>query len=278
MLTPREGINAYSALGASKAEAPASRLFALGVLAGFFIAIAGAATNTAASAFAAAPAAKLVCALLFPFGLIMVILTGAELFTGNCLMLLSALEGTARWPGILRNLLIVYLGNFTGAVVTAAACVYSGQLDLGGGALALYTIKLAAAKCALPFGKALLLGVLCNVLVCTAVMLALQSKSVPGKAIGAYVPICLFVLCGFEHCIANMYYIPAGLLSLGNPAYGALAAAAGVELGALHWASFLLNNLLPVTLGNVLGGMGLALLLWFCHGRVQAKSAAAVQR
>lgn len=277
MLSPGESIKAYSVIGASKAQAPASRLFALGVLAGFFIAIAGAATNTAALAFASAPAAKLAAALLFPFGLIMVILTGAELFTGNCLMLISALEGTARWPGILRNLVIVYLGNFAGAALTAAACVYSGQLGLGGGALALYTIKLAAAKCSLPFGKALLLGVLCNILVCTAVMLALMAKSVPGKAIGAYVPICFFVLCGFEHCIANMYYVPAGLLSMGVPAYAAMAAAAGVELGGLSWPAFLLNNLLPVTLGNILGGMGLALLLWFCHGRVQTKSTAAAR-
>ena len=267
MLSPGEGIKAYSAIGASKAEAPAARLFALGVLAGFFVAIAGAATNTAALAFDAAPAAKLICALLFPFGLIMVVLTGAELFTGNCLMLRSAAEGAARWPGILRNLLIVYLGNFAGAVMTAAACVYSGQMELGGGALALYTIRLAAAKCSLSFGKALLLGVLCNILVCTAVILSVLAKNVPGKAIGAYVPICLFVLCGFEHCIANMYYIPAGLMSKGVPAYAALAAAAGVELGGLSWPAFLLNNLLPVTLGNVLGGMGLALLLWFCHGR-----------
>lgn len=263
MLSPGETIKAYSAIGASKAEAPAVRLFALGILAGFFIAIAGAATNTAAAAFDSAPAAKLVCALLFPFGLIMVVLTGAELFTGNCLMLISAAEGTARWPGILRNLLIVYLGNFTGAVLTAAVCVYSGQMDLA----FLYTIRLAAAKCSLGFGKAMLLGVLCNILVCTAVILTVMAKSVPGKAVGAYVPICFFVLCGFEHCVANMYYIPAGLLCKGVPAYAAQAADAGVELAGLSWPAFLLNNLLPVTLGNILGGMGLALLLWFCHSR-----------
>lgn len=278
MLSPGEGIKAYSAIGASKAAAPAAQLFALGLLAGFFIAIAGAATNTAALAFASAPAVKLVCALLFPLGLIMTVLTGAELFTGNCLMLISAAEGTAHWPGILRNLLIVYWGNFAGAVLTAAACVYSGHMELGGGALALYIIRLAAAKCALSFGKALLLGVLCNILVCTAVILTVMAKSVSGKAIGAYVPVCLFVLCGFEHCIANMYYIPAGLMCKGVPAYASLAAAAGVELGGLSWPAFLLNNLLPVTLGNILGGMGLALLLWFCHGRAVKTEATGASR
>lgn len=266
MLSPGEFIERYAGLGAAKAKTPAARLFILGMLAGFFIAMAGAATNTAAFSLAPASAVKLVCGLLFPFGLVMVVLTGAELFTGNCLMVISLLKGSAGLGGVLRNWGLVYFGNFAGALLGAAACVLSGQMDLSGGALAVYTIRLAAAKCSLPFGRALLLGVLCNVLVCTAVACALMAGSLPGKAIGAYLPVCFFVLCGFEHCVANMYYIPAGLLALAVPEYAGLALAAGVDVSALSWGGFLLNNLLPVTLGNLLGGAGLAVLLWYCHG------------
>lgn len=265
MLNPGEFVETYAKLGAAKAKAPAARLFILGILAGFFIAMAGAATNTAAFSFSSPSAVKLVCGLLFPFGLVMVILTGAELFTGNCLMAISLLSRSAGIGGVLRNLVIVYFGNFFGALLGAAACVLAGQFELSGGTLAVYTMKLAAAKCSLSFGRAFLLGVLCNILVCTAVSCSIMAKSLPGKAVGAYLPICFFVLCGFEHCIANMYYIPAGLFAKAVPGYAELALAAGIDLGALSWGRFLLNNLLPVTLGNVAGGVGLAVLLWVCH-------------
>lgn len=269
MLSPREFIKSYSKTGAAKAQDGSLRLFVLAVLAGFFISIAGAATNTAAFAQDSVSAVKLVCALLFPFGLLMVILSGSELFTGNCLMLISLLERTASVRGVLRNLAVVYLGNFAGAFLTAAACAYSGQLDLHGGMLAMHTIEVAVAKCGLSFGKALLLGVLCNVLVCAAVVFASMAGSIPGKAIGAYVPVCFFVLCGFEHSIANMYYVPAGLLAARLPQYDWILSI--VDVSGLSWGAFLLKNLLPVTLGNVIGGAGVALLLWLCHGRLAEK-------
>lgn len=265
MLSAGEFIESYANIGAAKAKAPWQKLLLLGCLAGFFIAMAAVATNTAAFCAGSVSAVKTICGLLFPFGLIMVILTGAELFTGNCLITISVLEKKASLAGMCRNLLLVYAGNFIGSLLTAAACVYSGQLGLGGGALALYTIRLAAGKCALSFGKALVLGILCNLLVCTAVACALMAKSLPGRAIGAYVPTSFFVLCGFEHCVANMYYIPAGLFAVKVPGYAALAESAGIDLSALNWGGFLLNNLLPVTIGNILGGVILALLLWCGH-------------
>jgi len=268
MLNPGEFIKRYAEAGRKKAQAPAPRLFLLALLAGAFIALAGAAANTAVFGLGTVSLTKLVSALLFPFGLIMVVFSGAELFTGNCLLLIAGLEGSARWRDILKNLGIVYLGNFAGATLTAAACVYAGQLSLGGGALAAYTITVAAGKCGLGFGRALLLGLLCNVLVCAGVVFAFMAGSAPGKAIGAYAPVCLFVLCGFEHSIANMYYIPAGLLAMGIPEYAALAAGSAETLS---WTAFLLNNLLPVTLGNLAGGLGFALLLWLCHGRWAVK-------
>lgn len=262
LLTQTEFVDSYGAIGKAKAEAPALKLFLLAILAGFFIGMGGAVTNTASHAIANASAAKIISGLLFPFGLIMVVLTGSELFTGNCLMTISVLSRRIGLSGMLRNLAIVYLGNFAGSIGLAAACAFSGQMNLSGGLLAVTTIKVAAAKCALPFGNALVLGILCNILVCTAVMCAISAKSMPGKAVGAFLPICFFVLCGFEHCVANMFYIPAGLFAMQVPRYASLAALSGINVANLSWSSFLLRNLLPVTLGNIIGGCGFAAIIW----------------
>lgn len=270
MLSPAEFVDSYAGIGANKAKAPAWKLVLLGVLAGFWIGLGGVVTNTASHAIGNVSAAKIVCGLLFPMGLIMVILTGAELFTGNCLITISVLEKRASPGDMLRNLALVYLGNFIGALALAAACAFYGQLNLSAGGLAVYTMKVAAAKCALPFGNAVVLGILCNILVCAAVMCALCAKDVTGRAVGAFVPICVFVLCGFEHCVANMYYIPAGLFARMVPAYAAMAADAGLDLSGLTWGAFLVNNLLPVTLGNLIGGCGFAALIWAAHRKKTA--------
>ena len=205
MWSPGEFVEHYAGIGAKKAAAPLERLLGLGILAGILIGVGAVMANTAACGLQAnLSVSRVVCGLLFPFGLIMVIFTGAELFTGNCLITISALSGAVRWRDMARNLAAVYLGNLTGAVFLAALVVYSGQLDLSGGQLAVYTIQTAAAKCSLPFGRALVLGMLCNFLVCIGVMCALCGRDAPGKALGAYLPVCVFVICGFEHCVANM--------------------------------------------------------------------------
>lgn len=265
MLTPSEFVGSYALIGQKKAKAPAMKLLALGILAGFLIGMGAAVTNTAGAALTNPSVAKIVSGLLFPFGLIMVILTGAELFTGNCLITISCLEKKADIKGMLRNWLYVYVGNFIGSILLALALAFSGQMNIGNGAVATYTMKVAAGKCALTFGDALVLGILCNILVCIGVMQALSSKNTIGRAIGAYLPIAFFVICGFEHSIANMTYITAGLFAKLVPAYTDAAAAAGLDLSALTWGNFLLKNLLPVTLGNILGGCGYAALVWFGH-------------
>ena len=140
-----------------------------------------------------------------------------------------------------------------GAVMLASAIVYCGQLDLSGGALAVHTIRTAAAKCAIPFGKAVVLGILCNVLVCAGVMCSLCGKGLAGRAIGAFVPVSFFVIGGFEHCVANMYYIPAGLMA------AHMQGAEGLSLSGM------LGNLVPVTIGNIIGGCGFGALIWACH-------------
>lgn len=267
LFTPQECAANYAAAGHAKTRAPGGKLFLLAVLAGFFIAMGGAVTNTAAHTIANVGAARIVCGLLFPFGLAMVVLTGAELFTGNTLITISVLDGQATAAGMLRNWAIVYLGNAVGAVLVAAGCAFGGQLNYSAGQLAVFTIRLAAGKCALSPASAVILGIFCNVLVTAGVLLSLSAKDLTGRVVGAYLPVAFFVICGFEHCVANLFYIPAGLFARSVPAYAALAAEAGVDSTALTWGNFLLRNLLPVTAGNILGGAGMGGLFWYCHGR-----------
>ncbi|MBQ6785057.1 MAG: formate/nitrite transporter family protein [Clostridia bacterium] len=277
MQTPSEFVTSYALIGQKKAKSPATKLLVLGVLAGFLIGMGAAVTNTAGHALTNPSVAKIVSGLLFPFGLIMVILTGAELFTGNCLITISVLEKKVDWKGMLRNWFYVYVGNFIGALLLAMACTYSGPLSLNSNGVAVYTMKVAAGKCALTFGNAFVLGILCNVLVCIAVAMSLMSKNTVGRAIGAYLPIAFFVICGFEHSVANMYYITAGLLAKNVPAYAEAAAAAELDVSALTWWGFLVHNLLPVTLGNIVGGCSFGALMWFAHGPEQVATPAPVR-
>jgi len=250
---------------------PLARMVTLAVLAGILIAFGGAVTNTAVYSLDNVSFSRVVCGLLFPFGLAMVVLTGAELFTGNSLMVISVLNGQARLSGMLRNWLFVYLGNFVGALFVAAGCAFFGQMDYSGGALAVFTIKLAAAKCMMPWGDAVVKGIFCNLLVCLGVLLSMSAKDTIGKIVGAYIPVSYFVFCGFEHCIANLYYVPAGLFALRVPSYAAAAEAAGVNTSALTWGGFLIHNLLPVTIGNVIGGGLIGMLMWFAYLRKSKK-------
>ena len=149
----------------------------------------------------------------------------------------------------------------------AAGCALFGQMNYGDGALAVYTMKVATGKCALPFANAFVLGILCNVLVTLAVLLAFSGRDNISRLMGAYFPVCFFVLCGFEHSIANMYYIGAGLLAKTVPRYAELAVESGLDLSALTVSGFLVGNLLPVTLGNIVGGAAVGWLFWYCNLR-----------
>lgn len=271
MLSPAEFVESYAGIGVRKAGAGVGRLFLSGILAGFAIGVGGAVTTAATFAIENASAAKIISGVLFPLGLIMVLLTGAELFTGNCLMTISLLERRIRLRGMLRNFAVVYLGNFLGALLLAWAIISFSGPGMADG-LILKTASTAAAKCALPFGRALGLGILCNILVCAAVMMALCAGDVMGRAVGAFGPICCFVICGFEHCVANMYFISAGLFALTLPDCGQLAAEACIDISSLTWGNFLLHNLLPVTVGNILGGCGFAALIWAAHRRTPASA------
>ena len=263
--SPAEIAARYADSGVAKTKRPTSQLIVLGLLAGALIALGSAATNTAVYGIQDTWTARTICGLLFPFGLGMVVVMGAELFPGNSLISISVLDRRCSVSGMLRNWVIVYLSNFAGSLLVAAGCAFFGQLDYSGGALAVYTMRVAATKCALPVGNAIVLGFLCNFLVCLGVLMSMSAKDTAGRILGAFLPVCYFVLCGFEHCVANMYYISAGLMAKAVPAYAELAAQSGLDLSSLTVSGFLVGNLLPVTIGNILGGVCLGAMMWFCH-------------
>lgn len=268
LYTPGEIIAQYTESGGKKARRSLGELLALSVLAGAVIAFGSAATNTVAYGMPSPSLVRLLAGLLFPFGLGIVMLTGMELFTGNCMMVVPRLEGKITWGQMLRNWILVFGGNLAGAFLIAAGCALFGQFQSPDSQLAVFTLRLAATKCALSWPRAFVMGILCNILVCLGVLCAISAKDTIGKIAGAYLPVALFVLCGFEHCVANMYYIPAGLLARSVPEYALAAGQAGVDLAALTWGNFFLRNLVPVTLGNILGGALVGILLWLGHVRL----------
>ncbi len=239
----------------------------LSILAGFLIAMGGAAANTAVYSLANTGLIRLISGLIFPFGLAIVALTGAELFTGNTLIAISVLSKQTTVGGLFKNWCVVYLGNAIGAVLAAAGCAFFGQMNYSAGELAVFVMKQAAGKCAMPAGNAVVLGIFCNVLVTLGVLLSLCAKDLPGRVMGAYLPVAFFVICGFEHCVANLFCVPAGLFAQQVPSYAALAAELGADLTALTWSNFFIHNLLPVTFGNIIGGVGVGSFFWACYGR-----------
>lgn len=266
LFTPTEITDNYVKASIAKAESPAWRLFLLAVAAGVFIGLGAVTSSTAAHALENAGMVRLVSGLIFPIGLMMVILLGTELFTGNALMVTAAVSGKISWKLLLRNWGIVFLGNLAGAVVLAALMAFFGQLNIGGGDLAVYTAKVAAAKNGLPWINAFVLGIFCNLMVCVAVYLANTAQDTAGKLLAIFFPIMGFVLAGFEHCVADMYYVPAGIFAYMNPAYTGMIDAAGINVALLNFSNFIFANLIPVTLGNIVGGVAVGLVMYACHG------------
>ena len=263
-----ESCQIVSDTGVVRAGRAFSDLVVLGILAGVYIALAGAASTMAAFNLLANPdtfgLGRCMAGLVFPGGLVLVVLAGAELFTGNTMMLLPLVQRRISLFSLVRNWSIVYITNFAGAVVVAYLIYHSGQLNAGKFLLGGMTIKIAAAKCHLTFVEAFLLGIFCNWLVCLAVWIAAAAKDTTGKILAIFFPIWLFVASGFEHSVANMYYITAGLFAAQSPVLmeSAQAITTPDMLASLTWTNFFLANLLPVTLGNIVGG-GLCVALTY---------------
>ncbi|WP_251454297.1 formate/nitrite transporter family protein [Veillonella intestinalis] len=262
LLKPIETTAAALAIGEKKSSLGSVQLLILGFLAGAFIAFASQASTMGAFNLLAQPEwyglGRLVAGIIFGCGLVFVLLSGAELFTGNVLITNAWLCGRVSSVAMLRNWVYVYIGNFLGSFFIAWLMSQSGLWHGGANLAGAMTIKLALGKVSLDLTAAIVLGILCNWLVCLAVWLSFGTTSTSGKILSIYLPIFMFVLSGFEHCVANMYYIPAGIFAASDPSYVAQAAKLGITAEALqqlNWSTFFTKNLLPVTLGNMIGGI-----------------------
>jgi len=267
-LIPQQIAEKVEAAGVRKAALPLLSLFVLAILAGAFIGLGAMFATTTAAAASALPygVARLLVGLTFCLGLILVVVAGAELFTGNNLIVMAwASRKISTWA-LLRNWLVVYLGNFIGSLGTAVLVFLSRQYTAGAGSVGEAALSTAAAKVDLGFVQALALGVLCNGLVCLAIWLTFSARSVTDKILAILFPITAFVAAGFEHSIANMYFIPYALLI--RTFDTTFVTTRAIDLTNLTWGAFFLKNLLPVTIGNILGGAGLvAAVYWFIYQR-----------
>lgn len=247
--------------GIKKVSTPYFKEFMLAILAGAFIAFASEGSNMAAFNLFANPETyglgKALAGSIFGTGLMLVIVAGGEMFTGQTLILAAVMDGKVKLSSMLTNWTLVWIGNLVGSVFLAYMMVHSGLFNSGDSVLGAMTIKIAAYKTSLPFMSAFYLGIMCNWLVCLAVWMSFAAKDIVGKLFAIFFPIWLFITSGFEHCVANMYYIPAGILAKTNPAWVEAASRYGVtpeKLDHLNWTTFFIQNELPVTLGNIVGG------------------------
>lgn len=273
-LLPGEMAAKAESIGVKKAHAPWASLFVLAMLAGAFIALGGLFATTVSAGFVQAGwptgVQRLLAGLTFSLGLILVVVGGAELFTGNNLIVMAWAGGKVSTGRLLRNWGIVYVGNFVGSVATAALVFLGRQYTFSGGQIGLQALSTADAKGGLEFFQAIALGILCNGLVCLAVWLTYSARSVTDKVMAIVPPVAAFVAAGFEHSVANMYFLPLGMMiKQGAPAsFWESIAKTPADFPHITWQGFLLNNLLPVTIGNIIGG---ALLVggvyWFVYLR-----------
>jgi formate/nitrite transporter len=271
-LLPPEMARRAEEVGAAKVAMDGGRLFMLAVLAGAFIAL-GAIFSTVVltgAGGAAWGATRVLAGVVFSVGLVLVVVGGAELFTGNNLIVMAWAGGRVRTPAVLRNWAIVYAGNFVGALAVALAACVARLHESGAGAFGTAALAIAVVKLQPAFAQAVALGILCNVLVCLAVWLSYSARSTTDRVLAVVPPIAAFVAAGFEHSVANMYFVPfALLLRQLDPGF---VTALGPDAQALTWSRFLIRNLMPVTLGNVIGG---ALLVggvyWFVYLRPRSK-------
>ena len=269
-LLPAEMATRAEYLGVRKAEMPAFTMFMLSLLAGAFISLGAIFATTVSSGNMAVTAAdgavayttglpfgvtRLLTGLVFCLGLILVVVGGAELFTGNNLIVMAWASGKVTGRALLRNWAIVYAGNFIASIATAALMFFTKQYTFGSNAVGVAALRIAVAKCDLGFVQAVALGILCNALVCLAVWLTYSARTTIDKILAIVFPITAFVAAGFEHSIANMYFIPIALFIKDfDPQFVAAVGDRVPNLELLTWQAFFIKNLIPVTIGNVIGG------------------------
>ena len=269
--TPAEVIDLSIKACENKTRLPLGKMILLGIMAGAFIAFGGATSSTAAHAVENVGVARALAGCIFPVGLMLIVFLGGELFTGNCLIIMDVFDKRVTWGGLFRDLFIVFFSNLIGALCVDLLIVYSGNLNYSGGLLGAYTIKVAVGKIAISPLQGITSGILCNILVCAAVLMAATAKDIAGKSLAIFFPIMAFVVSGFEHCVANMFYIPTGVMAAMNPEYVAKAQELyGITAQQCQNLANLsgCESLLFVTIGNIIGGMVfVGLPLYFAYIR-----------
>jgi formate transporter FocA len=274
-LLPAEMATRAEAIGVAKAGMNAVSTVALAILAGAFIGLGAVfATTVASGAAGVLPpgVTRLLSGLVFSLGLILVVVGGAELFTGNNLIVMAWASRKLSHTALLRNWALVYTGNFIGAIGTVLLVFFSRQYTFDGGAIGAAALATATHKVGLGFMQAVVLGVLANGLVCLAVWLSFSARTTTDRILAVIFPITAFVAAGFEHSIANMYFVPLGILirAWAPGSFWVAIDAAPAEYDALDWSSFLVDNLLPVTIGNIIGGVALVgATYWFVYLRAR---------
>jgi formate transporter len=260
-------------VGVSKAAMEPQKTFLLSILAGAFIAmgaIFAITVTTGADGHLSYGITRVLGGLVFSLGLILVVVAGAELFTGNNLIVMAWADGKVSLKQLLQNWTIVYVGNFVGSIATVVLVFVAGQHTFGGGLVGLNMLAIAEAKTGLGFGQAIALGMLCNGLVCLAIWLCLSARTTTDKILAILFPITAFVAAGYEHSIANMFFIPMGLFVKAGAAaeFWLAIGSSPADYPHLTWDNFFLANLLPVTIGNVIGGsLMVGLVYWFVYVR-----------
>ena len=270
LLPPEMAVQAEQ-VGVAKVNMPPVKTLVLAGLAGAFIAL-GAVFYTSVTAGSTLPygITRMIGGIAFSLGLVLVVVGGAELFTGNNLIVMAWAGGKVSTAQVLRNWLWVYIGNMAGGLFMVLLMLLSRQYLFGSGVIGTNILNIARAKCELGWAQAVSLGILCNILVCLAVWLCYSAKSASVKILCIVFPITAFVAAGFEHSIANMYFVPMGILLLeyGDPAFLQSAQ----DYSNVSWHNFFLHNLVPVTIGNIIGGAGLVgLVYWFVYLRNNTK-------
>lgn len=265
MLDTRGGTKKCSENGVKKAKLSIGKTLVLGIMAGFFIAIAGNVAMLISLSVNQTVVSKLIEAAIFPLGLILVVYNGAELFTGNNLMIISVYEKKIKIRELLKNWIVVYIGNLIGSLFVAAMFALGDVYSRFEHTYAERIISTAASKCQMSFDSAFFKGLVCNILVCFAVMLSVMIENNLGRIVGMFFPVMIFVFCGLEHSIANMSYISGGLFA--DMVYGNM----GVNTAGLTWYKFFVGNLLPVTLGNIVGGITVGSTYWYISRQETAK-------
>jgi len=257
LFTSAEGTANYAAAGEKKAALPVSKMLILGIMSGIVLGFSSAVTNMAAFSFDNTSVIRMLSGLFFGFGLGIIILMGFELFTGNTLIVISVLDKRVSFGRMLRNWIFVYIGNFIGSLIFSFLAARFNWMSAGSGALAAYTMKVAQGKMTMEFANATVMGILCNIMVVCGVFISLLGKDGLSRILLAWAPIMYFVVCGFNHSIADMSYCMMGLFAKG--AFPEAAAA----FEKLTWSNYFIGNMLPVTLGNIIGGVFVGWVLWF---------------